>query len=60
MSEDEFNKPVKMKLKVGTMVAGKPEKKGATVTVAGNDKVQLLASKRAELVPEEEKKEKAS
>jgi len=57
-TSEEFNKVEKLKLTADVFVAGKAMKAGETVSIKGNDKVQLLASNRAVRVdePKETKK----
>lgn len=55
ITEKEFNKPEKLSIIEACLVAGKPVKVGDTVTVSGNDKIQLLASHRAERAGDDSK-----
>jgi len=48
ITTEKFNEVEKLILLDGVYVNGKPYKKGDTVSVSGNDKMQLLASGRAE------------
>lgn len=52
MTAEEFNKVEKLKIVKQCYVDGKFCKAGTTVEKAGNDKVELLASKKAERAEE--------
>lgn len=58
MTAEEFNKVEKLRIVKQCYVGGKFCKPDSVVEVSGNDKVELLASKKAERDSRDNKKDK--
>lgn len=58
MKAEKLSDPVKLKITDHVRVAGKICKPGDVVTLSGNDKVQLLATGKAERAADKEEAKK--